>query len=240
MSRPTTTQTTAYEGPIDDDGILFFRDARLVEFILRGEYGWRGGNNDWQVTLERAVNTLDQKGELFLLSPEGEFVEEPFPEGSGEVAEHRYEATATFGRALFAEARPATRRGRRSLEARAARPRRSGAQVLPAQGQHLARLAARRGLGHQPQIEPQGRADQLLRLPRPAQSQRGPRECRQPRPRAAAKLGAGGRSGQGIGRLGPRPAQALLSPHRRHHRHRADRRGRPVDRQPAARNQGWR
>jgi outer membrane receptor for ferrienterochelin and colicins len=95
-----TTQTTTYEGPIDDDGIRFFRDARLVEFILRGEYGWRGGKNDWQVTLERAVNTLDQKGELFLLSPEGEFVEEPFPEGSGEVAEHRYEATATFGRAL--------------------------------------------------------------------------------------------------------------------------------------------
>lgn len=89
-----------YESNIDDDGILFFRDARLVEFILRGEYGWRGGQNDWQVTLERAVNTLDQKGEPFLLSPEGEFVEEDFPEGSGEVAEHRYEATATFGRAL--------------------------------------------------------------------------------------------------------------------------------------------
>jgi outer membrane receptor for ferrienterochelin and colicins len=95
-----TTQTTAFESGADDDGILFFRDARLVEFILRSEYGWRTGKNDWQVTAERAVNTLDQKGELSILSPEGEFEEVPFPAGSGEVAEHRYEATATFGRAL--------------------------------------------------------------------------------------------------------------------------------------------
>ncbi len=96
----TTTQTTAFESGIDDDGIRFFRDARLAEFILRSEYGWKSGKNDWQVTLERAVNTLDQKGELFILSPDGEFDEVPFPEGSGEVAEHRYEATATFGRPL--------------------------------------------------------------------------------------------------------------------------------------------
>jgi hypothetical protein len=98
-----TTQTTAYESGIDDDGILFFRDAHLVEFILRGEYGWKSGKNDWQVTLERAVNTLDQKGQLFILSPAGEFEEVPFPEGTGEVAEHRYEATATYGRPLSAK-----------------------------------------------------------------------------------------------------------------------------------------
>ena len=96
----TTTQTTVFESGIDDDGIRFFRDAHLLEFILRSEYGWKTGANDWQVTLERAVNTLDQKGELFLLSPDGEFEEVPFPEGTGEVAEHRYEATATFGRPL--------------------------------------------------------------------------------------------------------------------------------------------
>lgn len=96
----TTTQTTVFESGIDDDGIRFFRDARILEFILRSEYGWKTGSNDWQVTLERAVNTLDQKGELFLLSSDGEFDEVPFPEGSGEVAEHRYEATATFGRPL--------------------------------------------------------------------------------------------------------------------------------------------
>ncbi len=95
-----TTQTTVFESGIDDDGIRFFRDAHLLEFILRSEYGWKTGANDWQVTLERAVNTLDQKGELFLLSSDGEFEEVPFPEGSGEVAEHRYEATATFGRPL--------------------------------------------------------------------------------------------------------------------------------------------
>ncbi|MEO7654413.1 MAG: TonB-dependent receptor, partial [Sphingomicrobium sp.] len=96
----TTTQITTFENGADDEGIRFFRDARIGEFILRGEYGWRSGRNDWQLSLERAVNTLRQQGQLFALSPAGEFVELPFPAGSGEVAEHRYEAIVTFGRSL--------------------------------------------------------------------------------------------------------------------------------------------
>lgn len=98
---PTTTiQTTQYEDGAPDDGVKFIRDAHIGETIFRGEYGWKGGRNDWQVSLERAVNTLSQDGQLFFLSPDGEFEEVAFPEGSGSVAEHRYEALGTFSRPL--------------------------------------------------------------------------------------------------------------------------------------------
>jgi hypothetical protein len=95
-----TTQITHYDSGAADDGVRFFRDARIGETIARGEYGWKGGSNDWQLTVERAVNTLTQEGRLFLLDPNGEFEEAPAPETSGAVAEHRYEAILTFGRPL--------------------------------------------------------------------------------------------------------------------------------------------
>jgi outer membrane receptor for ferrienterochelin and colicins len=95
-----TVQRTAFSSGAADEGVRFFRDAHLGEFILRGEYGWKGGANDWQVTLERAVNTLSQKGELSLLDGNGEWQPQDFPQGTGDVAEHRYEATATLSRAL--------------------------------------------------------------------------------------------------------------------------------------------
>ena len=55
--------------------------------------------NDWQVSFERAYNSLDQKGGLFQLT-DGEFVEVPFPEGTGKVTETRYEGIATLSRPL--------------------------------------------------------------------------------------------------------------------------------------------
>ncbi|HET6535618.1 MAG TPA: TonB-dependent receptor, partial [Sphingomicrobium sp.] len=78
----------------------FTRDTHIGETILRSEYGWTGGKNDWQVSLERAFNSLDQKGALFDLNPDGEFVEVPFPEGTGKVTEVRYEGIATLTRPL--------------------------------------------------------------------------------------------------------------------------------------------
>ena len=81
-------------------GTRFSRDTRLGETILRSEYGWKMGSNDLQVSLERAFNSLDQKGGLFELSPEGEFVEVDFPEGTGKVTEVRYEAMGTWSRPL--------------------------------------------------------------------------------------------------------------------------------------------
>ena len=61
---------------------------------------WKTGKNDWQVSFERAFNSLDQKGGLFELDPDGEFVEVPFPEGTGKVTEVRYEGLATLSRPL--------------------------------------------------------------------------------------------------------------------------------------------
>ena len=81
-------------------GTRFSRDTHVGETILRGEYGWKWGRNDLQVTLERAFNSLDQKGGLFELSPEGEFVEVDFPQGTGKVTEVRYEAIGTLSRPI--------------------------------------------------------------------------------------------------------------------------------------------
>ncbi len=84
----------------DAQGIQFARDTHLGETIGRAEYGWKGGKNDWQVSFERAYNSLDQKGGLFELDPNGEFVEIPFPEGTGRVTEVRYEGIGTWSRPL--------------------------------------------------------------------------------------------------------------------------------------------
>lgn len=84
----------------DNTGTRFSRDTHLGETIGRGEYHWKSGRNDWQLSLERAFNSLDQKGGLFELDPSGNFVEVPFPEGTGKVTEVRYEGLATFSRPL--------------------------------------------------------------------------------------------------------------------------------------------
>jgi outer membrane receptor for ferrienterochelin and colicins len=81
-------------------GSRFSRDTHIGETIGRAEYHWRSGKNDWQVSLERAFNSLDQKGGLFDLDAGGRFVEVPFPEGTGKVTEVRYEGIATFSRPL--------------------------------------------------------------------------------------------------------------------------------------------
>ncbi len=84
----------------DSTGTRFSRDTRVGETIVRSEYGWKGGSNDWQLSLERAFNSLDQKGRLFTLDPDGEFVEVDFPQGTGKVTEVRYEGIGTLSRPL--------------------------------------------------------------------------------------------------------------------------------------------
>ena len=84
----------------DDQGLRFSNDQHVGETVLRGEYHWKTGKNDWQFSLERAFNSLDQEGRLFQLNPEGDFVEVPFPGGTGKVQEVRYESVATFSRPL--------------------------------------------------------------------------------------------------------------------------------------------
>jgi outer membrane receptor for ferrienterochelin and colicins len=84
----------------DPQGDRFDRVQHTWEAIGRAEYHWKTGKNDWQVSFERAFNSLDQVGRLFDLDPDGEFVEVPFPSGTGKVEETRYEGLATFSRPL--------------------------------------------------------------------------------------------------------------------------------------------
>jgi len=96
----TTTQVNSFANGAPTQGVRFRRDSQIGETIARAEYGWKGGKNDWQLSLERAFNSLDQRGSLFELSPAGEFESRDFPEGSGKVQEVRYESILTWSRAL--------------------------------------------------------------------------------------------------------------------------------------------
>ena len=94
------TQVLSFDSGAPSEGIRLVRDIRIGETIARAEYGWATGANVWQLSFERAYNSLDQRGELFELSPEGEFVEIAFPNGTGKVVETRYEGMATWSRPL--------------------------------------------------------------------------------------------------------------------------------------------
>jgi outer membrane receptor for ferrienterochelin and colicins len=94
------TQVDSFVSGAPDQGTRFTRNSHITETIARGEYSWKMGKNDLQVSFERAVNGLDQRGSLDTLNPQGEFVPVPFPGGSGIVREVRYEGMATFSRSL--------------------------------------------------------------------------------------------------------------------------------------------
>ena len=94
-----TTQITLFEIGLDE-GVRFVRDSRIQETIARSEYGWKSGKNDWQVSMERAFNGLDQRGSLFLRNENGDFEKQDFPQGTGNVEEVRYEGIVTLSRPL--------------------------------------------------------------------------------------------------------------------------------------------
>ena len=81
-------------------GDRFTQTGNLGETIARGEYTWKMLGGDWQLSAEAAFNTLDNVSGLFELDPSGDYVEIPFPEGTGGVKEDRYEALLSFGRKL--------------------------------------------------------------------------------------------------------------------------------------------
>ncbi len=95
-----TVQITRFDSGAPDEGVRFLRNSHIGETVVRGEYAWKTGANDWQVSLERAYNSLDQRGSLFALDADGVFEPVPFPGGSGKVAETRYEAMGTWSRSL--------------------------------------------------------------------------------------------------------------------------------------------
>lgn len=76
------------------------RASEEGERILRGEYGWKRGPADLQVSAEAAFNSLDSVTRRFSLQPSGQEQEVPFANGAARVEESRYEVIGTYGRPL--------------------------------------------------------------------------------------------------------------------------------------------
>ncbi len=81
-------------------GFQFNQSNGEGERIGRFEYGWNMWSADWQISGEAAFNRLDRVSSLFELDPGSEFVQLPFPSGTGSVTEDRYEAILSFGKQL--------------------------------------------------------------------------------------------------------------------------------------------
>ena len=103
----------AYDGEVDSNTLIdtptdglpasgsrFTVDGGSGERIGRFEYNWQMWKGEWQLSGEAAFNRLDQTGRLFSLSPDGEFVEIDFPQGTGGVREARYESILSLSRPL--------------------------------------------------------------------------------------------------------------------------------------------
>lgn len=93
-------QRTTYDSGAPADGTRYGQDSRIGETIGRLEYRWKGGRNDWTVSLERADNRLEQFSTLATLQPDGSYRDIPFPQGSGTVVEKRYEGIVSLSRSL--------------------------------------------------------------------------------------------------------------------------------------------
>ena len=81
-------------------GERFTQLGRIGETIARGEYSWRMLGGDWQVSGEGAFNRLGNVAATGLIDGTGSFVDRPLAEGSGAVAEDRYEGLLSFGRSV--------------------------------------------------------------------------------------------------------------------------------------------
>ena len=81
-------------------GDKFTQVANEAETIARGEYRWKAGRADWQVSAEGALNILDVANGLFSLNPAGEFVAVPLPNSVSKVEEKRGEVQLSYGRPL--------------------------------------------------------------------------------------------------------------------------------------------
>lgn len=81
-------------------GDRFVREGDARERIARGEYRWKQGRNDWQVSGEYAFNSLDSTAALFSLDPAGVYQPVPLPGATATVEEDRYEVMGTYSRAL--------------------------------------------------------------------------------------------------------------------------------------------
>ena len=79
-------------------GSIFENELEESESIIRGEYGWQSrSTHDWQLSFERAFNTLESQAKLSTrLGPDLTLQSEDFTQ----VEETRFEAFITHGRKL--------------------------------------------------------------------------------------------------------------------------------------------
>ena len=95
------TLTIDYSDGRPREGQRFTQTADETETILRGEYRWRGGVNEWQVSLEGALNRLDVVNNLFALDAgAARSCRSPAQLTESVVEERRAEAILTYGRPL--------------------------------------------------------------------------------------------------------------------------------------------
>ncbi|MEA1014204.1 TonB-dependent receptor plug domain-containing protein [Sphingosinicella sp. LY1275] len=81
-------------------GDRFEQVADEAETIARGEYRWKSGGADWQVSAEGALNILDVANSLSTLDAAGAFVAVPLPNSVATVEEKRGEIMLSYGRPL--------------------------------------------------------------------------------------------------------------------------------------------
>lgn len=94
----TTTVVTRFGDGTPGVGDRFTQNGNERETIGRGEYRWKSGAAEWQISAEGAFNSLDSTSGLFEMNPSGAFDEIPLPGGTARVQEDRYEVMGSYGR----------------------------------------------------------------------------------------------------------------------------------------------
>ena len=92
------TVVTTYADTTPAEGDLYAQVGDTSERIARAEYSWKMLGGDWQIAGEGAFNRLDNTAFVGTLNSDGTFSEEPFPGGTGGVAEDRYDASLSVSR----------------------------------------------------------------------------------------------------------------------------------------------
>lgn len=92
----TSQLVDTFDDGRDAQGSIFRQVNESGERIGRFEYGWNMLSADWQLSGEAAFNRLNRASELMVLDASGDFVDVPFPAGTGGVTEDRYEGILSY------------------------------------------------------------------------------------------------------------------------------------------------
>ena len=83
----------------DPEGQRFDQVIDESETVLRSEYRWKGGKNEWQISFEGALNSLDADADLFNLV-NGNYEPEVLTGATARVEEKRAQAILSYSRPL--------------------------------------------------------------------------------------------------------------------------------------------